>query len=189
MTGSRDGRRAGRPILAATPFIVGGILIVVIGAAIAGIWIGGSYTAGSGAGAVTDRPAAGTGAQATLGTDADEPPPPPIRVEVLNGSGVGGLAREATYRLRGGGFDVVYYGNASRFDHRRSVVLDRTGDTLQARTVALALGIDSVASSADARLLLDVTVVLGSDWPPPAPEPFAPAGWLRRLLAPGDSGP
>ena len=92
--------------------------------------------------------------------------PSQVRVEVLNGAGTPGLARDATQRLRVGGFDVVYFGNATNFDRGRSVVLDRVGDPARARAVASSLGIDSVAAAPDSTLLLDVTVVLGEDWPP-----------------------
>jgi hypothetical protein len=112
-----------------------------------------------------------------------------VRAEVLNGAGRPGLARLATNRLRGEGFDVVFFGNAARFDHAHSVVLDRTGDIAAARAVAAALGIDSVATALDAALLLDVSVVLGADWPPPAP-PGAPLhNRLRSLIAPADTAP
>lgn len=109
-----------------------------------------------------------------------------MTVEVLNGAGRAGLARDATHRLRGDGFDVVFYGNAARFDHPTSMVLARTGDLARAREVAAALGIDSVAADPDASLLLDVTVVLGADWPPPTPKPALRFERLRRLLAPAD---
>jgi LytR cell envelope-related transcriptional attenuator len=104
--------------------------------------------------------------------------PSEVRVEVLNGAGTSGLARDATHRLRSGGFDVVYFGNASTFDRGRSVVLDRVGEPARARAVAASLGIDSVASAPDTTLLLDVTVVLGDDWPPP---PEKGGGPLERL--------
>jgi hypothetical protein len=110
-----------------------------------------------------------------------------IRIEVLNGAGAPGLARLATSRLRGGGFDVVFFGNAARFDHARSVVLDRTGDLAPARAVAAALGIDSVATVPEPDLLLDVSVILGADWPPPPPPPPAPLDRFRRLLPPADT--
>jgi len=131
---------------------------------------------------------AGTGV--TVDTSADTvalPDAEPLRVEVLNGAGKAGLARTATQVLRGEGFDVVFYGNAGRFDHERSVVLDRIGDGAAAQTVAAALGIDSVDAAPDASLLLDVSVILGSDWPPvPVDEPTA-LDRLRRFLSPGDT--
>lgn len=104
--------------------------------------------------------------------------PAQVRVEVLNGAGTAGLARDATHRLRGLGFDVVYFGNATAFDRGRSVVLDRVRDPARARAVAASLGIDSVATVPDATLLLDVTVVLGEDWPP---EPADRTGLVERL--------
>jgi hypothetical protein len=89
---------------------------------------------------------------------------------------------------RGVGFDVVFFGNAGRFDHVRSVVLDRTGDPARARAVAAALGIDSIATPLDSTLFLDATVVLGADWPPPPPHASTPLDRLRRLIVPPDTG-
>jgi hypothetical protein len=84
------------------------------------------------------------------------------RVEVLNASGRAGLARTATDRLRSGGFDVVYFGNAPAADSSR--VLDRTGNSGIARAAARRLGITSVRTQRDASLFVDATVVLGADW-------------------------
>lgn len=104
--------------------------------------------------------------------------PASVRVEVLNGAGVGGLARDATHHLRGDGFDVVFFGNAGRFDHARSVAIDRIGALDRARAVAAALGIDSVTTAIDSSLMLEVTVVLGRDWPP---EPTPERDWTDRI--------
>lgn len=182
------GRAARNPGLAAALFLAVGLAAAFLVSAIAGTGSGrGADLGGVDGGPIPGGPAA-AGAQAALGGDAGTPrQAADVRVEVLNGSGVGGLARTATDRLRGHGFDVVFFGNAPRFDHARSMVLDRTGDTGAARVVAAALGIDSVASAPDSRLLLDVTVVLGSDWPPPLPERTTTLDRLRRLVAPLDS--
>jgi hypothetical protein len=87
-----------------------------------------------------------------------------VRVEVLNGSGIGGAAREATRALRRQGFDVVYFGNAPGPARDSTVVLDRAGRPDDAERVARALGIAAVAAEPDASLLLEATVILGRDW-------------------------
>jgi hypothetical protein len=145
--------------ISAALFVVIGLVAAFVVSAVAGFW--------------GDEPA-GTGIPALGGVDRPED----VRVEVLNGAGVSGLARDATYRLRGDGFDVVFFGNADHFGHDRSVVVDRVGRGDRARAVAAALGIDSVVTAVDSSLMLEVTVVLGSDWPP-APRPER--GWLERL--------
>lgn len=105
--------------------------------------------------------------------------PETIRVEVLNGSGTPGLARRATEVLRDGGFDVVFYGNATSFSHDSTLVLARA-ERAPADAVARVLGVGTVRIEADTTLVLDVTVILGRDWPRTA---AGRQGWLDRLLA------
>ncbi|MGH7477108.1 MAG: LytR C-terminal domain-containing protein [Longimicrobiales bacterium] len=95
---------------------------------------------------------------------ADVPLEARTRVEVLNAAGRDALARTITAQLRDAGFDVVYYGNAPR-GSAASLVLARGPDTAAALAVAAALGIDSVVARPDADAVLDVTVILGRDWP------------------------
>ena len=87
-----------------------------------------------------------------------------IRVEVLNGGGLSGVARDATAALRDLGLDVVYYGNAETFSQDPSVVMDRVGRLETARKVADALGIREVRSEPDSNLFVDLTVRLGPEW-------------------------
>lgn len=95
-----------------------------------------------------------------------------VRVEVLNATATRGLARRATLHLRDRGFDVVAMGNAP--EHRDStLVLDRAGNAEYAKMVADALGGARVEPRADPSGYLDVTVLLGASWRPPA-EPFYP---------------
>jgi hypothetical protein len=93
-------------------------------------------------------------------------PPGRVRVEVLNASGIPGLAARGRAHLRERGFDVVEIGNARGFPPDTSVVLDRVGRMELARAVADAAGIPRVHARPDANLYVDVTVVLGSDWEP-----------------------
>jgi hypothetical protein len=117
-----------------------------------------------------------------------------VRVEVLNGGGIGGIARNATRALRDRGFDVVYYGNAENFSQDSSVVLDRVGQVDLAQAVAEVLRIQRVRTELDSTLYVEVTVRLGPEWPSSDPwaesEAPVPAGsdsgrTLRQANPPG----
>ena len=95
-----------------------------------------------------------------------------IRVEVLNATRVRGLARRATMHLRDRGFDVVNVGT-SREVRDSTIVLDRSGHADWAGLVARALGGARVEPAPDSSRYLDVTVLIGATWRPPA-EPFYP---------------
>jgi hypothetical protein len=95
-----------------------------------------------------------------------------IKVEVLNASGQRGLARRATFALRDAGFDVVRFDNATG-TRDSTLVLSRSGKDDWAQLVARALGGARVESRPDSTRYLDVTVLLGADWRPPA-KPFHP---------------
>lgn len=86
-----------------------------------------------------------------------------ITVEVLNGAAVDGLARETTRRLRARGIDVVYFGTARDSVWKTTEVIVRRGDTSVGRVVQTALGGGVVVERPDPRLLLDITVILGTD--------------------------
>jgi methylmalonyl-CoA mutase cobalamin-binding subunit len=90
-----------------------------------------------------------------------------IVVEVLNGSGRRGLARVATRVLRQAGFDVVYFGTVGD-SIRVTQALARRGDSAAAARVAGALGATRARVAVDTFLRVDVTVLLGDDYKPPA---------------------
>ena len=95
-----------------------------------------------------------------------------VRVEVVNTTQTRGLARRATQLLRDSGFDVVGVGTTTpALDSTR--VIDRTGHPEWARLVAAALGGATVETRIDSSRYLDVTVLLGGTFRPPA-EPFYP---------------
>lgn len=95
-----------------------------------------------------------------------------IRVQVLNATTTRGLARRATGYLRDRGFDVVDMATAPRA-RDSTLVIDRSGNAEWARLVARAFGNVPVAASPESSRYLDVTVIIGRDWTPPA-EPFYP---------------
>ncbi len=95
-----------------------------------------------------------------------------IRVQVLNSTNVRGLARRATLLLRDRGFDVVEVGTISG-KHDSTLVLDLSGHPEWAERVARVMGQARVESRPDSSRYLDISVVLGTSWRPPA-QPFYP---------------
>ena len=114
-------------------------------------------------------------------TGTPAPPPPAqarapdsvrVRVQVLNGTKVRGLARRATLLLRDRGFDVVETGTIN--DARdTTLVLDVSGHPDWANRVAKLFPPSRVQARPDSSRYLDVVVVLGGSWRPPA-QPFYP---------------
>jgi hypothetical protein len=95
-----------------------------------------------------------------------------IKVEVLNASGIRGLARRGTFHIRDLGFDVVASGNHSeRVDS--TVVIVRSGRMDWGELAAKALGGARIETRPDSSRYLDLTILLGTSWRPPA-ETFHP---------------
>jgi len=94
------------------------------------------------------------------GTSAAQPV---VRVQVLNGSGEGGVAGKLASSLREGGFHVVEVRNADREDYYATLVVARREDPRGALAVARYLGGPPVIRQAWGSDQADVTVVLGSD--------------------------
>ncbi|TVP47238.1 MAG: LytR family transcriptional regulator [Gemmatimonadales bacterium] len=173
MTG-RKGRK-GRKGPGRRPSPVAGLVgLLVLLVAGAGIWYGAQFADAEGR-----LVARSMDAEAEAETQRRSRLPIPaagnrIRVEVLNGGGVRGVAASARDELRDAGFDVVHYGNASTFGHEESTVLLRAGDADAARAVARALGIANIEVEHEPSLLVEVTVILGSGWQDRAARSAAP---------------
>jgi hypothetical protein len=113
-----------------------------------------------------------TGTVFGLGNPDTAPAGARVRVQVLNATATRGLAQRATEVLRDKGFDVVEIGNnRERFDS--TMVLDRSSHPDWARRVAAAMGGATVVTRPDSSRYLDITVLVGATWRPPA-EPFRP---------------
>ncbi|HEY2064905.1 MAG TPA: LytR C-terminal domain-containing protein [Gemmatimonadaceae bacterium] len=95
-----------------------------------------------------------------------------IRVQVLNTTGRRGLARRAMRVLRDRGFDVVEIGTTGP-PLDTTLVLDRSRHPDWASAVAKSLEPARAEARPDSSRYLDVTVLLGRTWRPPA-EPLDP---------------
>ena len=89
-----------------------------------------------------------------------------IQIDVLNGSGLQGVAGSCTSYLRARGFDVVEMRNYKTSDVVESLVIDRVGNTVNAEKVAYALGIKkkNIVQQLNQDYYVDVSVVLGKDF-------------------------
>ena len=95
-----------------------------------------------------------------------------VRVQVLNTTTTRGLARRATRLLRDRGFDVVEMSTTSPTIDT-TVVLDLSGHPEWADAVAKVMAPAQTRARRDSSRYLDVTVLIGSTWRPPA-EPLYP---------------
>lgn len=94
-----------------------------------------------------------------------------IKVEVINATTVRGLGRRATIYLRDRGFDVVGI-STSREVRDSTLVLNRSGHADWAALVGKAMKA-RVEARPDSSRYVDVTVLIGANWRPPA-QPFYP---------------
>lgn len=120
---------------------------------------------------MSERPAAP--APATLAVPKPEPVAKAgpdsmrrIRIEVLNGCGVSGVAEKVGRYLREAGFDVMTWKNADSFNYPETMVIDRTGNLENARRVASAMGLRTHIQQIvhDPYRIEQVAVIIGRDY-------------------------
>jgi polyisoprenyl-teichoic acid--peptidoglycan teichoic acid transferase len=88
------------------------------------------------------------------------------RVEVLNGVGAVGLTQAVAAKIVPAGGEVTLTGNVPGFGVKRTQVVYYRDDARRAaRRFAAALGVGRVVAAADAIDVVDVTVIVGKDFP------------------------
>ncbi len=90
-------------------------------------------------------------------------PEDPFQVEVLNGTGEPGVAREVTMTLRKMGIDVLIEGNAGNFDYRESVLVDRKGNPELMKKISRRLGVTMIVTQVQEKPRVDATLIVGWD--------------------------
>jgi hypothetical protein len=91
-------------------------------------------------------------------------PPRDISLEILNGCGAGGAAKELTSILRNQGFAVADFRNAESFDYAHTVVKVRNVDREKGEAFAAYLGCRNIVHEERDRATTDICVVVGEDW-------------------------
>ena len=88
-----------------------------------------------------------------------------LRVEVLNGSGINGLAKKTAEYLRDKNLDVIIISNAQYDTISHTVIIDRLKkNAVYAKYVANRIGCKNIISVIDSSLYVDVTVIIGKDY-------------------------
>ncbi len=90
--------------------------------------------------------------------------PSEVKVEILNGSGIDGLASEVGALLQEEGFQIIKKGNADHFDYIDSQVIALGEIVDKARAVALYIPGSSMLHRYDPEAAVDVTVIIGSSY-------------------------
>jgi LCP family protein required for cell wall assembly len=86
------------------------------------------------------------------------------RVEVLNGSGLTGVANEAASILKSEGFTIVSVSNADRFDYEKTTVIYKGDKMDDARKIAELVNGSQMQQQAVKSRGADITVIIGKDW-------------------------
>jgi polyisoprenyl-teichoic acid--peptidoglycan teichoic acid transferase len=90
-------------------------------------------------------------------------------LQVLNGNGIPGIGQQVAERLQPGGYRILLTGNADRFSHEvtRIVIYDDSSEQLAiARDIRERLGTGEIERSGTPQSVVDVTIVVGADFPP-----------------------
>jgi len=93
-----------------------------------------------------------------------ERPHSSIKVSVLNGTDISGLARKTTEILRGKGFDIMEYGNAQTKVEKTIIIDHYSPDMEYGRIVGRALGCKNITKSIDSSKIVKVTIIIGKDY-------------------------
>ncbi|MEM5948910.1 LCP family protein [Spirochaetia bacterium 38H-sp] len=87
-----------------------------------------------------------------------------IRIRILNGTTIQGLASRTKALFESFGYDVIGVGNFSTDSLEKTIIIDRDGDFSDSEVVAKFINCDNVVFEQDDTALEDVTVVLGRDF-------------------------
>lgn len=94
-------------------------------------------------------------------------------VQILNGNGVPRIGQRVAELLADGGYRVVLTGNADRFTHETTRIIlhaDTPAQVAVGQDVQRRLGVGELELAATPSSVVDVTIVVGRDFSPPAPD-------------------
>jgi len=90
-------------------------------------------------------------------------PPAEFRIEILNGTGVKGVAQRAAENARKKGIDVFHVGNADNFGYEESILIGRK-ETCDLDVLGQMLGCRNSIVQLKSDSFVDATLILGADY-------------------------
>jgi len=90
----------------------------------------------------------------------------PIKAEIINGCGIEGMGDRLTELLRSNKIDVIQSGNYYQFNVDKTLIIDRSGNMMNAKKIAKILGVpeQQIIRQINQTLFLDITVLAGKDF-------------------------
>ncbi|MFH0974838.1 MAG: LytR C-terminal domain-containing protein [Spirochaetota bacterium] len=86
-----------------------------------------------------------------------------VKVKILNGTDVAGLARKIRYKFVTQGFNVLEFGTAPYPAFEKTVIINRRGEIGPVKKVADLLGVTNIYHIVDSSQLTNVLIIIGSD--------------------------
>lgn len=86
-----------------------------------------------------------------------------IKLQILNGAKVSGLAGKLKSELAAKGYNVVKIGDTKDMTYSYSRIIDRSGDKVKADMVAEDTGISIIDNDIDSTCGYDITIIIGKD--------------------------
>lgn len=96
--------------------------------------------------------------------ESEQPGIQNVTIEVLNGCGQDGAAKELTSILRKRGYQVMDFRNADRFDYENTRIVVRRGNLEEGKKVAVTIGCEEVVYKPSNEARADMSIILGEDW-------------------------
>ncbi|KXG77039.1 LCP family protein [Thermotalea metallivorans] len=84
-------------------------------------------------------------------------------VEVLNGSGIAGLATKVAKQLKDEGYDVVNINNINGMKYSQTHIYDRKNKASEAKKIAKLLGVKDIETDLNYEAEAEITIIVGSD--------------------------
>lgn len=90
-------------------------------------------------------------------------PEQPVKIKILNGTDITGLARRVRRKFVSEGFNVVEFGTSPYPTFDKTLIINRKGDIGPVRKVSELIGVNRIYHSVDSTQLNNVLVILGFD--------------------------